>query len=81
MVEQKRLQLDKAMTRKLGSNHLSLMRTLAKLTSILFAFVFLGMQFVPSSTTPKTSATTGVHMAEVSRTSVVDRLQTRERWA
>src|SRR6516225_11935337 len=53
------------MSSKLGSNHLSLMRKLAKLTSILFAFVFLGMQFVPSSTTPNTSATTGVHMAEV----------------
>ena len=35
------------------------MRKLAKLTSILFAFVFLGMQFVPTATTPKTSATTG----------------------
>jgi len=65
MVEEKRLQLDKAMTSKFGSNHLSLMRTLAKLTSILFAFVFLGMQFVPTTTTPKPSATTGVHMAEV----------------
>src|SRR5215831_15846711 len=40
------------------------MRRLAKLTSILFAFVFLGMQFVPTAP-PKTSATTGVHMAEV----------------
>ena len=33
------------------------MRKLAKLTAILFAFVFLGMQFVPTVTTPKTSAT------------------------
>ena len=41
------------------------MRKLAKLTSILFAFVFLGMQFVPTATTPKTSATTGAPMAEV----------------
>jgi len=53
------------MTSKLGSNHLSLMRNLAKLISILFAFVFLGMQFVPTATTPKTSATAGTHMAEV----------------
>ena len=41
------------------------MAKVAKLTSILFAFVFLGMQFVPTSTTPKTSAAPGVHMAEV----------------
>jgi len=41
------------------------MRKLAKLTSILFSFVFLGMQFVPIATKPKPSATTGVHMAEV----------------
>ena len=41
------------------------MRKLAKLISILFTFVFLGMQFVPTSRTPKTSATTGAHMAEV----------------
>ena len=41
------------------------MAKVAKLTSILFAFVFLGMQFVPTSTTPKTSATTGAHMAQV----------------
>ena len=41
------------------------MRKLARLTSILFAFVFLGMQFVPTATTPKTSATTGTPMAEV----------------
>jgi hypothetical protein len=39
------------------------MRKLARLTSILFAFVFLGMQFVP--TMPKTSETTGIHMAEI----------------
>src|SRR5215469_2092947 len=53
------------MSSKLGSNHRSLMRKLAKLTSILFAFAFLGMQFVPTATMPKTSATTGAHMAEV----------------
>jgi hypothetical protein len=53
------------MTSKLRSNHLSLMRKLAKLTAILFALVFLGMQFVPTVTTPKTSATTGAQMAEV----------------
>ena len=53
------------MTSKLGSNHLSLMRKLAKLTAILFAFVLLGMQFVPTATTPKTSATTGAPMADV----------------
>ena len=53
------------MTSKLGSNHLSLMRKLAKLTSILFAFVFLGMQFVPTATMPKTSPTNGAPMAEV----------------
>jgi hypothetical protein len=53
------------MTSKLGSNHLSLMRKLAKLTSILFAFVFLAMQFVPTATTLKTVATTGAPMAEV----------------
>ena len=41
------------------------MRKLAKLTSILFVFVFLGMQFVPTATTPKTSATAGARMAEV----------------
>ena len=37
----------------------------AKLISILFTFVFLGMQFVPTATTPKTSAVAGAHMAEV----------------
>ena len=41
------------------------MRKLAKLNAILFAFVFLGMQFVPTATTPKTSTTTGAHMTEV----------------
>ena len=53
------------MTSKLGSNHLSLMRKLAKLASILLAFVFLGMQFIPIASTSKTPATTGAHMAEV----------------
>jgi len=62
--------LTKAMSSKLGSNHLSLMRKLAKLTSILFAFVFLGMQFVPTATTPKTSASTGTNMVEVSNPQV-----------
>jgi hypothetical protein len=42
-----------------------LMRKLIKLISILFAFIFLGMQFVPTATTPKTSVTAGAHMAEV----------------
>ena len=41
------------------------MLRLAKLTSILFAFIFLGMQFVPTATTPKTSAITGPRMVEV----------------
>ena len=41
------------------------MRKLARLTSILFAFIFLGMQFVPTATTPKTSAVTGPRMVEV----------------
>ena len=41
------------------------MRKLAKLIPILFAFVFLGMQVFPTSTTPKASAATGAHMAEV----------------
>jgi heme-binding protein len=40
------------------------MRQLAKLTFILLAFVFLGIQFVPAATRPKTSATTGIHMAK-----------------
>jgi hypothetical protein len=41
------------------------MRKLAKRISLLFAFVVLGMQFVPAATTPKTSPTTGTHVAEV----------------
>ena len=41
------------------------MRKLAKLTSILFALVFLGMQFVPNAARSKTSVTTAAHMAEV----------------
>jgi hypothetical protein len=42
------------------------MRKLIKLTSVLFALVFLGMQFIPSGTTPKPSATAaGPHLAEV----------------
>ena len=41
------------------------MRKLAKLTSILFALVFLGMQFVPTAARSKTSVTTAAHMAEV----------------
>src|SRR6516165_4743090 len=53
------------MSSKLCSNHLSLMRKLAKLTSILFAFAFLGMQFVPTATTPKHLGNTGAHMSEV----------------
>jgi hypothetical protein len=42
-----------------------MMRKLAKLTSILCAFVFFGMQFVPIVARTKTSAATGAHMAEV----------------
>jgi hypothetical protein len=41
------------------------MRKFIKLTSILFAFVFLGMQFVPNVSTPKTPATGGVRTAEL----------------
>jgi hypothetical protein len=41
-----------------------IVRKLAALTSIIFALVFLGMQFVPAST-PQASATTGPHMAQV----------------
>ena len=41
------------------------MRKLAKVTSILFAFIFLGMQFVSIAAMPKTSALIVVHMAEV----------------
>jgi len=40
------------------------MHRLAKLTLILLGFVFIAMQFV-STATPKTSAPTGVHLAEV----------------
>ena len=42
-----------------------ILRRLAKFTSILFALVFLGMQFVPTAERSKTSATTAAHMAEV----------------
>jgi hypothetical protein len=42
-----------------------ILRKLAKLTSILSASVFLGMQFVPTAARSKTSATTAAHMAEV----------------
>ena len=41
------------------------MRRLAKLILIFLGLVFLGMQFVSTAATPKTSAPTGVHMAEV----------------
>ena len=41
------------------------MRRLAKLTLILLSFVFLGMQFVSTAATPRTSAPTGVHRGEV----------------
>lgn len=41
-----------------------IIRKIAKLTSVLFAFVFLGIQFVPTAATPKTSANNGVHMEE-----------------
>jgi hypothetical protein len=42
-----------------------MMRKLAKLTLILFALIFLGIQFVPNAKTPKPSAPAGAHMAEV----------------
>jgi hypothetical protein len=41
------------------------MRKMATLASILFAFVFLGIQFVPAGTMPKKSAPAGPRMAEV----------------
>jgi len=41
------------------------MRKLAKLTSILFIVVFLGMQFVPTAATPKTSVFPGAPLAKV----------------
>jgi hypothetical protein len=41
------------------------MQRLAKLASFLLGFVFLGMQFVSTPATPKTSAAAGLHMAEV----------------
>jgi hypothetical protein len=37
---------------------------IAKLTLILFVFIFVGIQLVPTATIPKTSAKNGVHMAE-----------------
>jgi hypothetical protein len=40
------------------------MHRLAKLTLILLGLVFIGMQFVSTAATPKTSAPTGVRMAE-----------------
>ena len=41
------------------------MRRLAKLILIFLGIVFLGMQFASTAATTKTSASTGVHMAEV----------------
>ncbi|MGA8273279.1 MAG: heme-binding domain-containing protein [Candidatus Sulfotelmatobacter sp.] len=41
------------------------MRKLATFTSILFVFVFVGMQFVPAATMPETKATAGVPVAEL----------------
>ena len=41
------------------------MRKLAKLTLILFTFIFLGMQFVPTGTAPQTSVFPGAPMAKV----------------
>ena len=41
------------------------MGKLTKLTSILFALVFIGMQFVPTAARSKTSATTAAPMVEV----------------
>ena len=40
------------------------MRKLAKLTAVLFTSIFLGMQFVPSTTMPKASATGTANTAE-----------------
>jgi len=40
-------------------------RRLAKLTLISLGFVFLGMQFVSTASTPKTPAPTGIHTAGV----------------
>src|SRR5271168_4318059 len=41
------------------------MRKMATFTSILFVFIFLGLQFVPAGTMPKKSVPTGLRMAEV----------------
>lgn len=42
------------------------MRRVAKPILVLFAFVFLGMQFIPTAARPKTSTTNGdPHMAQV----------------
>ena len=40
------------------------MRKLAKLIAVLFTSIFLGMQFVPSTTLPKPSANAIAHAAE-----------------
>src|SRR5499427_513355 len=40
------------------------MRKLAKLTAVLFTSIFLGMQFVPSTAMPKTSATDTANTAK-----------------
>jgi hypothetical protein len=41
-----------------------IIRKIAKLTSVLFAFVFLGIQFVPTAATPKASPDNRVHTEE-----------------
>jgi Haem-binding domain len=42
------------------------MRKVAKLILILFTFVFIGLQFIPTAATPKTTTAIGdPHMAEV----------------
>ena len=46
------------------------MRRLAILFSILFVFVFLGMQLFSNPIRPTTSATTGTHMARVTNPQV-----------
>jgi hypothetical protein len=46
------------------------MRKMAIFTSILFAFVFLGLQLVPAGTMPKNSSSTGPRMAEVTNPQV-----------
>ena len=41
------------------------MRKLGKLIAVLFTFIFLGMQFVPSTTIPKAAPPNAPHLSEV----------------